>query len=445
MPGSRLDLDQFTHNWFAMERRLGLFADRVAGIPWWDVVRYRFNEFVSGGLANVEPLPEVRRALPLRALGLAKRLALRTLLAARARSRHHDVLVLRAPRQFLNGAPLDPAIDQLRELCPGRQLIINTYPSYYHLPRPGAAHRQVDVGPVLDSVLAALRTEFGLHWDEMELRRLVARLLADFLTDKAAYRTLIARVKPKFILITQNGIEKALFAAAHEEGVPVVEAQHGLIGYSHPAYSYPRDAEYGDRSTFPTIFTTFSDYWLRNCYYPAGRCVPLGNDHFVLTAPPVRDLGEVMFISGALYHAVLVEWVRELARGAPERRLIYKLHPNQQATAAEITQELADLANVEVIDGSISARTLMHRVSHVVLIQSTVALEALQMGRRLCILPFLHYRVHEDLFGLAAVTVAGDIDSLLRAIRKPPEPGLPPVFFERLDVRAARLLMNEFN
>ena len=55
-----------------------------------------------------------------------------------------------------------------------------------------------------------------------------------------------------------------------QAGIKVVEGQHGLIGYSHAAYSYPRDVEYGDRSTFPTVFLAFSDYWVRTCFYPAG-------------------------------------------------------------------------------------------------------------------------------------------------------------------------------
>ena len=76
-----------------------------------------------------------------------------------------------------------------------------------------------------------------------------------------------------------------------------------------------------------------------------------------------------------------------LARATPERQIIYKLHPNQQHSRRAIQQQLAAYNNIEVIDASVSARALLSRVAHVVLIQSTVALEALQTGRRVCILP----------------------------------------------------------
>jgi hypothetical protein len=170
----------------------------------------------------------------------------------------------------------------------------------------------------------------------------------------------------------------------------------------------------------------------------------LGNDRFVVEAAPVDHLGDIMFISGDIYHAILIEWVEGLARAAPDRQLIYKLHPNQQTTHAAIRQELSGFSNVEVVDGSVSARTLLHRVTHVVLIQSTVALEALQMGRCVCVLPVMHYRVHEDLFGLRDVSVTPDMNSLLDAVQRWPGGSTPPSFFAPLDTDAARRLFDEF-
>ncbi len=78
-----------------------------------------------------------------------------------------------------------------------------------------------------------------------------------------------------------------------------------------------------------------------------------------------------------------------------------------------------------------------------VLIQSTVALEALQTGRRLCILPFSHYRTHKDLFELGAVTITPSMDHLVKALDTPPDSGVPPKFFESFDAVAARALLRE--
>ena len=444
--GEDVDLDEFTAGLFSIEKRLGLFADRPGGIPWWDAVRYRVHEFVFSALTDATGAPPGHRALSARAIAFGKRAALNAMLQLRIRSSRYDVLVLRAPRQIKNGRRLDAGIDDFVALCPGRALTINTFPHYYHLPRRGSIRREVNIGAEIDQLVEALKLEFGSLWSEPALRKIIATQLAGFVTDLAVYRKLFARIHPRFIIMTQNGMEKALFAAAHEAGIKVVEAQHGLIGYSHAAYSYPRDVDYGDRRTLPTVFLAFSEYWVRTCFYPAGSCVAIGNDHFAIGAlPPPKDPGGVMFVSGNIYHDVLVEWAMRLARAIPERQIIYKLHPNQQHSSRAIQQQLASYKNIEVIDASVSARALLPRVAHVVLIQSTVALEALQTGRRLCILPFSHYRTHKDLFKLRAVTVTPSIDQLVKALDTPLESDAPPKFFESFDAVAARELLRELS
>jgi hypothetical protein len=442
--GAHLDLQQFTQKWFAMERRLALFADRSGGIPWWDVIRYRVNEYIFDHLASKPADETAGRVLPGRLWNFLRRHALRAQLRIRAVRGSYDVLVLRAPRQMQAGKPLDAGLDQLLSICGGRKLIIDTYPLYYHLPRRGTSRRTVQVGAALQGLLDALSKEFGTSWNEAELRTMIDRLLADFVGDYAAYSRLLERVRPRFVLLTQNGIEKALFAAARDRGIPVIEAQHGLIGAAHSAYSYPADVDPLVRSALPSTFLTFSDHWLRQCHYPVERRVSVGNDRlFVRALPPPAPPGEVMFITGDIYHAAMFDWAKRLAQAVPARRIIYKLHPNQQAASAAIFREAAEHPNIEVVDGTTSARSLLARVSHVVLIQSTVALETLQSGRRLCVLPLRHYRVHEDLFGLEAVSITPDMDSLIEAVDKPLPSGPPPRFFDPFDRATAAEVLRE--
>jgi Capsule polysaccharide biosynthesis protein len=276
------------------------------------------------------------------------------------------------------------------------------------------------------------------------LRSVIAQRLAHFETALAAYRRIFARVRPKLILMTQNGVEKALFLAAHEAGIVVIEGQHGSIGHVHPAYSYPRDIDYGNRSTFPSVFLTFSEYWINSCFYPAGECIPIGNNYFAIDPlPPPEDPGAIMFVSVDMYHDVLRDWVMRLARILPNRKIIYKLHPNQHQASRTIVEELAPFKDVEVVDASVSVRMLLAQVSHVVLIQSTVALEALQTGRRVCILPVLHYRVHQSLFQSDAVTITRSVDDLVRALDMPAVGARPPSFFDPFNTVAAAELLTK--
>ena len=439
-----MDLDEFTDRLFAIEKRLGLFSDQSGGVPWWDAVRYHVHGFLFDDLAGAVPVLPVRRAIPARTLGWAQRTALRVLLHFRIAFFHYDTLIFRAPRQKDNGRPLDPGLDDVLALCPGRTLTIDTFPHYFHLPRRGSRGRDVCVGGPIDRLLEALRSEFGGTWDQSALRELIAARLRDFQWALAAYRKLLARVRPRLIVMTQNGMEKALFAAAREARIPLVEGQHGLIGHSHAAYSYPREADYGDHRTFPTVFLAFSQYWIRACFYPAERCVSIGNNHFsVGPLPPPADPGAVMFVSADLYHGLLGEWAMRLSATDPHRKILYKLHPNQHGESRKIEQELSAFKNIEVVDSSITARALLPRVGHVVIIQSTVTLEALQSGRRVCILPFFHYQIHKDLFECTAVTVTPTLEDLIRALEAPADRAAPPSFFDRFDPEATSELLLE--
>lgn len=438
-----MDLGEFTERLFSIERRLELFSDRSAGIPWWDSVRYEVYEYLFSALTASPGVPAARSAWSVRVVAWLKRTSLRIMLYLKIRLFRYDVIVLRAPRQRENGRLLDPGIDDFVALCPGRLLTINTFPYYYHLGRRGSAPREFTIGAPLDRLIGALTCEFGNSWDSAALRRLIAGRLAAFDEALAVYRRLFGRVKPLFVIMTQNGMEKALFLAAHEMGIPVIEGQHGLIGGLHPAYSYPRDVDYGDRSTFPSLFLAFSDYWIRSCFYPAGRCISLGNDHFMVKVLPPADSKAVMFISGEIYHDALRDWVIGLAAAIPDSQVIYKLHPNQHHASRKIQKEFSAFTNIQVIDASVSARSLLSRVAHVVLIQSTVALEALQTGRSLCILPILHYRVHADLFQFEAVTVTPSLSDLVAALERAPTITNPPTFFAPFDAAAAAELLRD--
>lgn len=437
-----MDLDEFTDRFFAVEKRLEVFSDQSGGVPWWDAVRYHVYEFVFATLAGAPAVRPARRALHVRALGWIQRTSLRMLLHFKVALFGYETMVLRAPREKKGGRPLDAGIDDIAALCPGRALTIDTFPHYYHLPRRESHRREMKASAGIDRLMDELTTEFGRSWDGSGLRELIVAQLTNFQSALAAYRKLLARVRPRLIVMTQNGMEKALFLAASEAQIPLIEGQHGLIGRSHPAYSYPADVDYADRSMFPTVFLAFSQYWIRSCFYPAKRCVAVGNDHFVIGAlPPPTDPEAVMLVSADVWHDVLRDWAVRLAQAVPNRKIIYKLHPNQLRASRAIQQEFEPFKNVEVIDGSVSARALLPRVGHVVLIQSTVTLEALQAGRRVCILPFLHYQIHKELFDYPAVTVTPTLEDLLEALELSPDSAAPPSFFDRFDAAAATELL----
>lgn len=438
-----VDADAFTDRFFDIETKLALFEDRAVGHAWWDVVRYDVYRAVYAEVAGMSAQVAPRRRLAARATGYLQRLGLRIRFAWRSRVRRYDTLVLRAPRQIRKGQPADLALDELIPLCAGPRLVIDTYPHLHHLSLARGHGATGPLPPVVDRLIDALQSSYGLRDDTtIALAELMRTRLHAFDASLRSYRRLLARIRPRLVLLVQNGMEKALFRAAHEAGIPVVEAQHGLIAHAHPGYSYPPSAKIPDRSTFPDLFLTFSDYWSHACHYPADRCEAVGNDAFYPAPLPAHEgLGDILVVSADIYHDVLVRWIRPTAEALPERTFLYKLHPNQHTAFASIRAAFADLPNIQVIDSTVRAPSLFPQTSHVVLVQSTVLQEAAQAGRMVCVLPEMNYRMHRDAFDLPLVRVTPSVDALREALQAPVPRDAPPVYFAPFDRERAQALL----
>lgn len=435
---SQVNIDIFMDRFHEFERENNLFADTVDSEPWWDTVRYDVCNFLFESLSNptcTDSAPARRK----RRLGTLRRWSLRQLLFAKATIGRHDLLVFRAPRSIVDGRAHDLAIDPIADMFSARSLSIDTLPRYYHLPEFEPSRWRGTVPPTLPSLIQTLLKASGIEANRAEaLDVLIRRVRGEYACHVAGYRRLFDRACPKAVLLVQNGIEKALFRVANERGVPTIEVQHGLIGHGHPSYSYPRDVDYSRQMSLPTLFLTFSEFWQNNCYYPAERREVIGTDHFASSfAPMNRALGTIMVISANIYHRRLFDLTRQLATRLPDRKFIYKLHPNQKPDKSEIQSSFEDLPNVEVGNPLSPASHLMEDVSHLVAAQSTVVYEALQQGRRICIVPYHNYHIHSDIFLLPEVSVCSTVEEFFISLKKPNLCKKFPVFFDQFNMDLA--------
>lgn len=424
----------------AFEREAGLFGQRVDGLPWWDSVRYQVFEAIGGILTAQSVLAPTQPPAWRRLAGQAFRaFQRRQMMAGLARDSGH-VLSIRTPRSGLGDSPVDTAVDPVAGLFPGDSRSIDIVPRRYHVPMPEMSRRSGSVPADLQAMLRALAGVFGLPEGACaHLEAVVRHRRLVFEKELATYRRLLDLARPELVLVA-NPVEKALFHAARERGVTTVEPQHGLISFAHAGYSYAPDIDYSGLTTLPDLFLTLSPHWSRVCHYPARSQASVGNGAFVQDAVPPMPLGAVMVVSSSLYHQVLARRTRLLAGVLPpERKILYKLHPNQRGQMEAIIAEFADLPTVEVVAPAIPAATLMAGVSHVVVLSSTLAYEALQAGRRVCIIPALDYRGHSDILDLPQVGLAADTAELARLVAIPcAAGGDAPHFFDRFDREKAR-------
>ena len=425
-----------------LEKKLDLFDQYLNDAPWWDSVRYDVYAFLEGTLMGSPPrqgCPPFRRRIITSVRGAISRQILNTKL----RRNRGGVLSLRAPRTREGDETVDRILDPISALFQGDIRQITTHPRRYHVPVVHASSRSGTVPTTLAKTIRAFAATFDLSQGDMKMLERTIRFRRHvYEVELAAYRRLLDLARPELLVLVQNGIEKSLFFAAKERGIPTVEAQHGLIGFSHPAYSYSPDISYNEQKTFPDLFLTFSEHWATVCHFPAGATVSVGNDSFSPAPIATKAMGATMFASSSIHHSEMVPWTREVAMALPDRRIFYKLHPNQAADATRIVKDFRNLPNIEVISGQTAASTLMKEVSHVVAVCSTVVYEALQAGRKVLLLPESNHRCHLDVFNLKQVDVPSSPAELICALTKPCIFNEPLQFFDRFDPDKARTAIN---
>ncbi|HYK02985.1 MAG TPA: hypothetical protein VE974_14590 [Thermoanaerobaculia bacterium] len=82
-----------------------------------------------------------------------------------------------------------------------------------------------------------------------------------FSASRAVYRHFLRRIRPRYLLI-EWAVASPLVAAARDEGIQVVEFQHGIMRGSFSAYSWPRYAlPYKERMPVPDRIFVYGDYW----------------------------------------------------------------------------------------------------------------------------------------------------------------------------------------
>lgn len=276
----------------------------------------------------------------------------------------------------------------------------------------------------------AIGEEFGIKIPNT----LIKYSLSEYYSQKKFYTFLFSFFKPKKIFITQNGIQKGLFKAANDLKIDVIEFQHGIIYFSHLAYSYPKSVDKKNLA-LPNFFFVYSKFWKDKigAYYPVDNIVISGNTvaNEVKRYPIRYDL---TFICTSAYTNTFLEIIKGLGDLGYKKRICLKLHPQQANEIESIKRELEHYSNVDVVFVEISMKDVIGMSSSLLTIQSTSAYEVLDAGKQLFIWKAMSYENHSDIFNHPLVKLIDNTDQLLNWLNSPETFGnntVPPMkFFE---------------
>jgi hypothetical protein len=281
-----------------------------------------------------------------------------------------------------------------------------------------------------------INSQLGLQWDS----RRINHYLNDFRSERLFFRCLFRLKPPKRVYVSWNQ-PKALYCAAREQGIEIIEFQHGIIDTGHIVYNYPKNIT---RNVYcPDTLLTYSDFWCRDIHYPVQRIVPVGNSSLAgeveKGVKPYDPQSRVIaFISGDVFGLSLASLAIDYIRLHPGDRILFKLHSNQLNRRDEYDELFREYPGIEVLTNEAPVEKLIAGWDAIVLIQSTVAYQALQAGIPVFIYKRMTYYRHAHIFDSPNVRLIDNAGQIVLT-GKPAEAGPRDVFFETFNERVYQL------
>lgn len=223
----------------------------------------------------------------------------------------------------------------------------------------------------------------------IDLNEIINKKLYEFRIEKKYYQNLLEKINPNAVFFVQNGIQKALIHSCKKLHIPLVEFQHGIINFCHPAYSYPNGIEkyLSKEIIVPDVLFGLSDYWIQNVNYPVKESISMGNSNFNKSGQPVeKERKEITFISANIYQGKIEVYLKTLLENSQDIIINLKLHPNQYSELNDIIRKFSKYSNLNIYSNELSLDELFRRSIEVIVVTSTAAYEALQAGCNLGII-----------------------------------------------------------
>ena len=382
----------------AFERDADLFSREVCGVRFWHHIRFNvYSTYVLPRFVTMDAAHPDMRIKAARKNGFADRVASRVSGSLRSLRmltlgnpsfalRRRDVLISLSPRTTTlpDGRRIRLAVDFFAEKLKSSWCVLE-FPvgATGYLPNDGpgrvfrweAAKRAAGrfrssaafkaLRPEIASAAERLSHElsecFGIDVDEAAVGRGIGSAAVMELAAVPLLRGWLRRLGVRCVVevVHYSAVNMALTRAAHEEGIPVVELQHGTIYPAHAAYNLPVK----DSGCSPDFLLGWGERWLKQTSnFPRRDSIAVGypcieSFHLASSRRAAADgTFRVLFISQGTVGRELADMAVELSRLLPASlfRITFKLHPSEMRSWRRLYPRLADSPVVVVDDASVS-------------------------------------------------------------------------------------------
>ena len=236
-----------------------------------------------------------------------------------------------------------------------------------------------DVCQTLQSFSAELNDQLGVN---VNLRQIVAEKLTERASLKPFYDRILDRVDPAVAVMVVSYENNTFIEACHDQDIPVVELQHGVINKYHLGYSYPEPRR---KEVFPDYFFIWGKKWQEMAELPLSSeaIIPVGYPYLEQQASKIknRDSEEtIIFISQGTIGEKLSQLAAEFANQNPTLDVVYKLHPGEYDRWETAYPWLTDAPVVVIDSNDPPLYELLTQASYQVGVYSTALYEGLFFG-----------------------------------------------------------------
>lgn len=416
-----MDIKLFMDKFHEMELKYKLFEHSINGVLPWDKIRHDVFYLTYKKLCKVEVKCGFvgRRSFFLRLIkkliyGICRFIIISTIFILRSK-----ILVLKCSREYVSDTGLyrDSIMQPVIELLEANYFEIETNPNvktlyhskfiFKHTLKKKDSKRLKEFINEIDTMI------YDVFNVEIASQEIIYTCFEQFVSEKVFYNKLFKLTKIKHVYFIQNGINKGLLKVANEKNVKLYELQHGYIGFGHPAYSYPKLSSNVQNIYLPDVFLTFGAIWNQDLNYPVKEKYVLGSNNHKVEKLSAGAKSKLLVISGDIYQELLEELTKNIAMAKPSLKILFKLHPNQVSDYKRIKLNFHKYINVKVIFNEQDISSCLRDCYNILCIQSTVAYEAINAGRRVFCYQRLDYNIMSNLSGFPNLILINNLEDFL--------------------------------
>lgn len=235
----------------------------------------------------------------------------------------------------------------------------------------------------------------------------------NYIFEKKYYQRLLKKIKPKKFFLVQNGIQKGLISACHKLNIPIIELQHGDIGFTHPVYYFPNnyDCKY---NISPDYLFVYSNFWKHRILFPNVKIEVLGNSFNYIKPSVNNKIYGVSIFTNTLHTPLFDKFIADLLDTGYSERICYKLHPQQINEFEGIKRKWEKYKNIDVVFLEKNSIEVIQSSENVITIHSTVVFQSIDSGRRTFLLTANdEYLSHKDIFDYPNVYLVNSVQNFL--------------------------------